>query len=108
MLLLGATVAVNGAVAFYAGAHLGKWLIASPEIGASVGLLNLAAALFLRAREQPNLAQRVRALRNNRSPYSSVMAWLVVLFGTETLAFLTVAGVIRWLQQGGFSSWMSQ
>lgn len=102
MLLLGATVAVNGAVAFYAGAHLGKWLIASPELGSALGMVNLALALLIRSKEKPNLAQRVRALKSNRSPYSSVTAWLVVLFSTETLAFLTVAGVIRWLQQGDF------
>lgn len=108
MLLWSATVAMNGAVAFYAGAHLGRWLIAAPEIGAAVGLLNLAAAMFLRSREKPNLGQRIRALKSNRSPYSSVTAWLLVLFGTESLAFLTVAGVIRWLQQGGVSSWMLQ
>lgn len=108
MLLWCATVALNGTVAFYAGAHLGKWLIASPEIGAALGMLNVLAALFVRSREKPNLAQRVRALKINRSPYSSVTAWLVVLFGTELLAFLTVAGVIRWLQQGGFSTWMPQ
>lgn len=108
MLLWSATVAMNGTVAFYAGAHLGKALIASPEIGAAVGLLNLAAALFLRSREKPNLGQRIRALKSNRSPYSSITALLLVLFGMETLAFITVAGVIRWLQQGGFSTWMPQ
>lgn len=101
MLLWSATVALNGAVAFYAGAHLGKWLIASPELGAALGMVNLALALLIRSKEKPNLAVRVRALRNNRSAYSSVTAWLVVFFGAETLAFLTVAGVVRWLQQGG-------
>lgn len=102
MLLWIATVALNGTVAFYGGAHLGKWLIASPDLGSALGMVNLALALLIRSKEKPNLAQRLRALKSNRSPYSSVTAWLFVLFGTETLAFLTVASVIRWLQQGGF------
>lgn len=98
MLLWIATVALNGTVAFYAGAHLGQWLLASPAIGAALGMANLALALLIRSKDKPNLAQRLRALKSNRSPYSSVTAWLVVLFTTETVAFLTVAGVVRWLQ----------
>ncbi len=108
MLLWCATVILNGTVAFYGGAWLGRWLLAAPEIGAAGGLLNLAVALFMRSKEKPNLAQRVRALKSNRSPYSSVTALLLVFFGIETLAFITVAGVVRWLQQGGFSAWMPQ
>ena len=40
MLLWCATVILNGTVAFYGGAWLGRWLLAAPEIGAAGGLLN--------------------------------------------------------------------
>lgn len=93
-----ATIALNGFLAVYGGGWLGEWLVHQPYIGAAVGLLNLTAALLIRAKEKPNLGQRVQAAMRNRAPYSSVMVLVVVFSLAECVVFLTVAGALHWLQ----------
>lgn len=100
-LLWACIIALNGFLALYGGAWLGKWLVQQPAIGAAVGLLNLAAALLIRVKERPTIGQRMQAAMRNRSPYSSVMVVLVVFSLAEVVAYLTVTGALRWLQ-GGF------
>lgn len=100
-LLWVATIALGGIVAVYGGGWLGRILVQQPYVGAAVGLLNLAAALLIRVKEKPNIGQRMQAAMRNRSPYSSVMVVLVVFSLAEVVAYLTVAGAVRWLQ-GGF------
>ena len=100
-LLWAATIALGGVVAVYGGGWLGRILVQQPYVGAAVALFNLAAALLIRAKERPNLGQRVQAAMRNRSPYSSVLVLLVVFSLAEVVAYFIAAGAVRWLQ-GGF------
>jgi|CXWL01.1.fsa_nt_gi putative copper export protein len=100
-LLWSLIIALNGILAVYGGAWLAKLLAVQPLIGAALGLGNLACALLIRAKEKPNIGQRVQAAMRNRSPYSSVLVLLVVFSLAEVVAYFIAASALHRLQ-GGF------